>query len=131
MKKITLLLSTLVFSLTVFSSSSFAEWTKVDENVKGTVFYVDFERIRKHDGYVYWWDVGDYLKPSNQGNLSLKIYRQGDCKFFRFKYLSGSSHKKPMGEGTGETFTPRDKWVYPSPDSMDETILKRVCAYAD
>ena len=131
MKKITLLLSTLVFSLTVFSSSSYAEWTEVKENVKGTVFYVDFERIRKHDGYVYWWDLGDYLKPSNQGNLSLKIYKQGDCKFFRFKYLSMSLHKEPMGGGTGKTITPPDKWEYPPPDSVDEYVLETVCAYAD
>jgi len=45
MKKITLLLSTLVFSLTVFSSTSYAEWTEVSENVDGDTYYVDFERI--------------------------------------------------------------------------------------
>jgi len=26
--------------------------------------YVDFERIRKHGGYVYWWDLLDRLKPT-------------------------------------------------------------------
>jgi len=46
----------------VFSSTSFAEWTKVSENVS-TTFYVDFERIRKHGGYVYFLWLSDYLKP--------------------------------------------------------------------
>ena len=54
MRKLTVLLTTLVFSLTMFASRSYAEWTKVGEIPDGTTFYVDFERIRKHDGYVYF-----------------------------------------------------------------------------
>ena len=53
MKKL-LFIFTLVCSTVGFSSPSFAEWTKIGENVYGTTFYVDFTRIRKHDGYVYW-----------------------------------------------------------------------------
>jgi hypothetical protein len=37
----------------MFSSTSFSGWTKVTESVDGNTFYVDFERIRKHGGYVY------------------------------------------------------------------------------
>ena len=78
MKSLTLFIA-LTFSV-MFSSSSYAEWTKVDENASGDVFYVDFETIRKHDGYVYWWELGDYLKPDKFGDLSSKGYHQGDCK---------------------------------------------------
>jgi len=60
MKKITLLLTTLVFSLTMmFASTSYAEWTEVSEGVDGDTYYVDFERIRKHGGYVYFWYLID------------------------------------------------------------------------
>ena len=93
--KTLLTISTLVFTV-MFSSTSFADWTKVDENNIGTSFYVDFERIRKHDGYVYWWELSDYLKPTKYGMLSGKKYLQGDCKLFRYKYLSGSYHKLPF-----------------------------------
>ena len=59
------------------------------------------------------------------------IYRQGDCKLFRFKYLSYVFHKEPMGGGSGETINKLDKeWNYPSPESSFETVLKSVCAYA-
>jgi hypothetical protein len=52
MKKLTLL-TVLIFSL-MFSSTSFADWTKVSSSGGGAnTFYVDFERIRKHGGYVY------------------------------------------------------------------------------
>jgi len=103
----------------------------VSENVKGTSFYVDLERIRKHDGHVYWWELVDFSKPTEYGHLSGKTYSQGDCKLFRSKYLSATLYKEPMGEGTGETRTISEKWDYPPPDSSNETILKRVCAYAN
>ena len=100
------------------------------ENV-GATFYVDFERIRKHDGYVYYWVLTDFLKPDEDGDLSAKTYNQGDCKKFRYKWLSASFHKEPMGGGTGDVQEPVKKgWKYPSPDSSGETILKLVCAYA-
>ena len=82
------LLTVLVLSL--LSTPVFADWTKVDENVVGDTFYVDFERIRKHGGYVYWWYLTDYLKPTQPGHLSSKVYNQGDCKSFRRKGLSYS-----------------------------------------
>ena len=87
-----------------------------------------FERIRKHDGHVYWWQLFDYLKPTPQGHLSGKTYNQGDCKLFRHKYLSFSFHKEPMGVGTGEMLNEPDKeWTYPPPNSSGETVLKQVC----
>ena len=101
----------------------------MSENV-GATFYVDFERIRKHDGYVYFWQLGDWLKPNEDGDLSTKIYIQGDCKKFRYKYLSISYHKEPMGGGTGKDAKPDKEWTYPPPDSVSETILKSVCQYA-
>ena len=130
MKKL-LLIFTLLFSTLMFSSTSFAGWTEVSKNVEGTNFYVDFERIRKHDGYVYWWDLSDYVKPDKSGNLSNKMYNQGDCKLFRYKLLSVSFHKEPMGGGTGDVVAPTAKykdWQYPPPNSSEETILKRVCS---
>ena len=127
--KTLLTIFTLVFTV-MFSSTSFAGWTKVSESVDGNTFYVDFERIRKHGGYVYFWRLSDYLKPKF-GNLSAKTYNQGDCKLFRWKYLTFSFHKEPMGGGTGNVREPIKKlqgWKYPPPNSMIETILKSVCS---
>ena len=133
MKKL-LLIFTLLFSTLMFSTPSYAEWTEVSKNVSGTTFYVDFERIRKHDGYVYWWELGDYLRPTPEGILSGKIYKQGDCKLFRLKRLSGSFHKEPMGRGTGDSPPIPESmkdWKYPPPNSTIEIVLKTVCEYAN
>ena len=126
MKKLTLCLA--LFTI-LLPTPGHAEWTKVSENASGNTYYVDFNRIRKVDGYVYWWDLTDYLKPSQEGNLSNKMYQQGDCKLFRVKVLSFSFHKEPMGRGTGDVQESVKKgWIYPSPNSSSETILKSVCS---
>ena len=113
-------------------SVSHAEWTKLVTNERGTIFYLDFERIRKHDGYVYYWDLTDYLKPTESNNLSTKIYNQGDCKLFRRRGLSYFHYKQPMGRGSSDSeydYSPKDpEWRYPIPDSIDEFILKTVCS---
>ena len=127
MNRVTLIL-TFLLSL-MFSSPSYSEWTWAGENAEGSVFYVDFERIRKHDGYVYWWGLTDYLKPFPSGTLSAKRYSQGDCKLFRWKYLSASYHKEPMGGGTGDSYSPENpEWEYPTPKSAWEGVLKSVCS---
>ena len=128
--KTLLTIFTLLFSTLMFSSTSFAGWTKVGEDVDGNTFYVDFERIRKHGGYVYFWHLNDLLNPTKYGNLSIKFYRQCDCRLFRFKGLSYSFHKEPMGGGTGEVLQPKGEqknWKYPPPNTVNETILKQVC----
>ena len=112
----------------MFSSPSYAEWTKVGESVNGIKIYVDFERIIKHGEYAYWWQLFDYSKPTPAGSLSGKTYNQVDCKLFRFKNLSYSSHKEPMGGGTGDKINKPDKeWTYPAPNSTSEGILEQVC----
>jgi hypothetical protein len=63
----------------MFSTPSYGEWTMLGRNVSRSTFYIDFERIRKHDGYVYWWDLTDRLKPSkrmNIGNILLLTQEQ-------------------------------------------------------
>ena len=97
--------------------------------INGDTHYVDFERIRKHGGYVYFWSLNDHLKPTKYGDFSAKMYQQGDCKLFRFKDLSISSHKEPMGVGTEKPYNPKNpEWEYPAPNSMIEIILKAVCS---
>jgi nitrate reductase alpha subunit len=132
MKTLTLL-TAFVFSVLMFSSTSVAEWKWVGENVNGSNHYVDFERIRKQDGYVYFWGLNDLLKPDKDGNLSHKLYTQSDCELFRFKGLSVSFYKEPMGRGTPSKSSnkPENDWRYPHPDSTGEVILKFVCEYAN
>ena len=71
------------------------------KSVDGDTFYVDFDRMRTNGSYVYYWQLSDFLEPINYGVLSDKVYNQGDCNMFRYKKLSKSYFKQPMGEGSG------------------------------
>ena len=124
------LLLTLLYFNVFFSSISHAEWTKIVELEDGISFYVDFERIKKVDGFIYWWDLTNYLEPTLYGHLSTKLYRQGDCKTFRYKFLRFYFYKKPMEDGVGQVEDPEEKeWQYPHPNSAQSVILKSVCEY--
>ena len=46
------------------------------KGVSGKNYYVDFERIRKHGGYVYYWIMDDFLEPDKDGDLSVLMYRK-------------------------------------------------------
>ena len=125
--KYLLTIFTLVFTV-MFSSTSFAEWTEVGQSVDGDTYYVDFERIRKVDGYVYYWSVVNLPEPDQTGNFSYKVYFQGDCKLFRHKWMHFTAHKELMGEGVGPDATLPDKWQYPPPNSVNESLLNTVCS---
>ena len=126
--KYLLLLSTLTLSL-MFSSASSAEWTEVVASTSGTTFYVDLDRVRKNNGYMYVWSLTDYIKPGPNGTLSAKAYKEVDCKGFRQKSLTYIYYKQPMGEGGGDSDSPSNpEWEYPPPDSNLEGILNKVCA---
>jgi hypothetical protein len=113
----------------MFSSSLYADWTALSDSEAGT-FYTDFEKIRKVDGYVYYWELGDFLKPIRDNYFSSKSYRQGDCRLYRHKYLSVSFHQETMGRGTGDDHSPKNpEWKYPPPESNGEIVLATACEY--
>ena len=127
MKKI-LIIPILLFFL-INSTNSYAEWTKmVDDGTK--TFYLDFNRIRKVDGYFYYWILIDIYDPKKEF-LSVKNLHQGDCKLFRWKALQSTTYNQQMGGGNvinTQDFQGTDLyWYYPLPDSSGEYLLNKVC----
>jgi hypothetical protein len=121
-------LTALLFTV-IISSPSYAIWTEVGKNMGGNTFYVDYEKIKKQGGFVYWWSLLDFLKPLDGKYLSHKVYTQGDCSLSRFLTVSSHLHNEPMGRGNKYTSKPPKKWRYPSPNSVNKTILKSVCSW--
>ena len=121
------ILYTIILSF-LFSSPSYGEWTKVAGNLDVTA-YVDFDKIRKHNGSVYFWDLYDYTKPSPNGMMSTIRYIEGDCIKFRLKILSDRYYKEPMGLGevSGASNIPAKDWYYPPSGSVAESKMKSVC----
>jgi hypothetical protein len=127
MKKL-LVLVALISSLIV-SSVAHAEWTKVVKAEVGDTYYVDFERIKKHSGKIYYWGLIDYLKPQTNGVMSARIYSEAECEPFRFRSLNNAFYRASMGLGTIAHInnTPNKDWIYSPPNSISETLLSAVC----
>ena len=121
----------IIIILVMSVSASYAEWTKVTKNIKGDTLYVDFEKMRKHDGYLYWWYLVDYHKPIKHGIWSLKAYIQSDCLEFRYKIFANFPYKKPMGEGVASSSNkkPDKEWRYPPINSSTKKILNTICKH--
>ena len=128
MKKI-ILIFTLLCTTVSFSSNSFGEWKYVASSDDGTSVYIDFDLIRKHDGYVYFWALEDLLKPDQDGDMSYINYYQCDCNIFRFKHLSASYYKQAMGNGTVKNVTNENpEWIQVTPNTIMKAYLELVCS---
>lgn len=122
----------IIFFFSVLSFSDlYAEWSFVVDTSRGDTFYADFDRLRKSNGFVYFWSLADFKSGKQKdGFLSAKSYFQGDCKAFRMKQLSSTNHRLPMGKDLGNTFTfEKPEWIYPNPSSVLEAVLEKVCNY--
>jgi len=130
-----------LFILTIFicsfmmSSLAHAEWTKVAESaINNDIYYVDFDRIRKHEGRVYYWSLVSHVKPKKYviaWALSAKVYYEAECGRFRERLLEFAIHPDKMGwdRVIHRIDNPPRVWSYPSPNSVSERTLKIVCNY--
>ena len=127
MKKLIILL-VIIFSF-LFSTTSWGDWNFVVEDVEGNKFYYDKDRVRKSGKYLYFWELGDYIKPSEDGDLSHTVYVQLDCSIFRYNNLKFQTYSNSMGEGELRfEHTPKDvKWNYPEPDTIVGFLYNRIC----
>jgi hypothetical protein len=124
-----LIITTIFLSSLMMASVANAKWTEVGKNVSGNTYYVDFERIKKHNGRVYYWYLHDRLKPTSEGTMSSKIYSEVECGRLRDRFLNQFYYNGPMASGEiihSDSISEKD-WDYPSPDSVSEFILKAVC----
>jgi hypothetical protein len=129
MKKLKLIFA-LLFTTAMFSSPSYSEWTETSVSAGGNVFYIDFSSIKKNNGYVYYWQVLDYLKPTEYGDLSSKRLYELDCNIPRKeRSISASYHTQPMGNGAASTSdnTVRE-WTFYPPSSPGQIVLDEVCS---
>ncbi len=121
----------LVISLFLLSSSSFADWTKVAESVKGSTFYADFNTMKKESGYIYIWTLDSYAQPHSDGSgtHSEIHYNQVDCKVIRTILLDVIFYNKPMGKGSPNKWKADNlnEWLYYPPGTSGDRRLRQIC----
>ncbi len=112
----------------MFSIPSYGEWKEFDMDINGKTFYLDYDRIKKVDGFFYIWILVDFPKPDRDGDLSVITYRMVDCKLFRDKDLHIRGYKKLMGKGNWVEYKPETpNWESPFPNTINESILNSIC----
>ena len=71
-------MKTILFSILILCSvNAFSfNWKKVGENISGDSYYVDVDNIKKLNGLVYYWVLGDYLEPfDSETNSTISKYK--------------------------------------------------------
>ena len=132
MKKLLLLLFSVLISF-----SSYGDWEEVAENTKGDTYYMDFDKIKEHQGYVYFWFLIENVKPREWTDIygdipwlfkSESSYLQVDCGINRYKELSSTGYTKSMGSGEiNQVNNPAPDWNYFPPNTVGEAMLELAC----
>ena len=118
------------FLIFLFNCSLNAAWHKVTVGENGQTFYIDKDQIDETEKYVYFWELVDYSKPDEYGDLSARIFIQGDCKQFRFQWLYVSYHKESMGADQSKVVKASELvsgWQNPYSNSTAKSVLEYVC----
>ena len=132
MKKLTLIF-TLLFSTVIFSSPSYAEWTKVggdsepDPDYKET-HYINFAQMIRYGDYSFYLELSDWKSPIRDGIVSITNYVQVNCKSFSFRDLSALSFTNSMGQGEGTPFvSPYTNWTSVNKYKFGKKVIQLVC----
>ena len=125
MKKLLILLFSILISF-----NSYGEWTEITENVRGVKYYVDYETIKKNNGYLYYWGLDDYLEPLSDSDgprfSSILMYKV-DCDTLSYKRLTATFYSGQMGKGASKNVSGDEDWKNNPSGSAGAFIRNELC----
>ena len=68
----------------------------LNTNIQSTTYF-DVDSVRKAGGYLYFWNLKNYLEPTKYSDLSFKTYKKIDCDSLGYqvlKFENYNSHKR-------------------------------------
>ncbi|MEO8134487.1 MAG: surface-adhesin E family protein [Betaproteobacteria bacterium] len=106
-----------------------ADWVKVLET-DIVDQYVDPATIHRDGDLRKAWRLQNLKSPTPDGQQSLRLLSEYDCKGGRMRILLGSSYTGPMATGQSLFLGAgvESEWDRVPPDSMGELVLKYVCS---
>ena len=132
MRKYYKILKIFIFLYILSTVNCFADynWKKIGSSTRGDVFYVDLSTVKKVGNNVFYFTLKDYVKPSEYGDLSSKIYMEVNCLNLSYRYLKDFYYIEPMGNGEPSTvFDEVGEWTNNTEGSMGEAVRKFACNY--
>ena len=112
-----------------FVFNCYGGWAIITDDIDGNSYYIDTNSINKRDGFVYYWELVDYVEKNQSGDMSDKAYYQGSCEQSRVKLLSVTYYNKPMANGAQKKHIPSNPiWDFPLYESsVGGYLLNFVC----
>ena len=124
MKKLLVLLISLFISFNSFGEWSFVAKGKIDE------FYVDFDKLSKKGGNVYFWQLTNFPSPPYaKGKSSVELYEVNCNPPIKSRQRAMYFYNSTMGQGSPVTdgSTNTGPWEYDIPGSIGEKLSEAVC----
>ena len=126
----------LIFSIIILSLVSTltkAEshiWTKVIQGKNGYDFYIDIKTIEDNNNSIFFWQLINYKKKDEYGDMSARIYIKGNCRNFQFKWLKVAYHKLLMAADKVQAKKPSDLvagWQTAESKSTSYAVIDYAC----
>ena len=110
-----------------FSSLSFAEWVLLETNTEGYDFYYENKLIYKDGKYIYFWQLNDYPKKDESGDMSAVFFTKLDCQTRKYKWLYLKFYDQKMSNGNLNAGFSSEEWQDNPDNSVGAFIDEYIC----
>ena len=124
-----LIISIFLYIFSIANCFADFNWKKIGSNTSGDVSFVDLTSIKKVGNNAFYFRLMDYIKPSDQGDLSSKVYFEVNCLDLSYRYIKDFYYKEPMGNGEHQVFDEIGDWNNNVKGSIGEDARKFACNY--
>ena len=120
----------IVFSILVFfQGSASAEWVKIFETKSGKSYFVESGEISVRGDSRLVVELIDNKRPDRDGDRSIRVVREYDCKGVRYMVKNASYYKSPMAEGEPSMSVDGTMgWTDIDANTPAQAVLDHVCA---
>lgn len=120
----------IVFSLLILlQNSAAAEWVKIFETKRGKSYFVESSEIAVLGDTRVVIELIDNKRPDRDGDRSVRVVREYDCKGVRYKVKNASYYKSPMAEGEPSMSVEGTMgWTDIDANTPAQAVLDHVCA---
>ena len=128
--KLTLFIIYILFTPSILSQQFQDKWEKVTKGQNGHIFYVDMSNIIEEKNNIFFWQLINYVKKDEYGDLSAKILIKANCKKYKLKWIKISYHKEKMAKDHAISKKPSNTvsgWQSPHRLSTSKKVLEYVC----
>jgi hypothetical protein len=106
-----------------------AEWIKLSETKRGKQFFIESNEITVQGDQRIVIELIDNKRPDRDGDRSVRVVRDYDCKAKRYRVINAAYYKSPMAEGEPSMSVDGTMgWTDIDPNTPARAILDHVCA---